>query len=145
MAHIHTHHIHTHTNTHTHMHKYTILPDFVREGITERVLNYSPISNKPVPVFLLFIQKECYQRLILNNIRGRMAFQCGFNFHFSFCAQNQLSKAVLKAICTLSPVNYIFLCYAIFHYESWLFLLGSFIWGGAQSFVCGRNISFFFS
>lgn len=116
---------------------------------TDMISSYNPISNKPAPMFLLFIQRERYQRLTVNDIRGKMAFQSGFNCHFSFCEQNHLSKAFLKAICTCSPVNHIFIFFAVFHHEPLLFFSRSFLEIGvgrwAQSFVCGRNTSFCFA
>lgn len=69
-----TYHMHTQTNTHICPNSHFILTGFARQCDTEMVSSYSPISNKPVPVFLLFIRKACYQRLTLNNIRDKWYF-----------------------------------------------------------------------
>lgn len=51
---------------HTHTHHFDRF--LANKCFTDMVSSYIPISNMPVPVFLLFIQRECYQRLILKDI-----------------------------------------------------------------------------
>lgn len=55
------------SKSHTH-HFDRFLPN---KCFTDMVSSYIPISNMPVPVFLLLIQRECCQRLILKDIRDK--------------------------------------------------------------------------
>lgn len=54
---------------HTHTQHFDRL--LANKCFTDMVWSHIPISNMPVPVFLLFIQRECYQRLILKDIRDK--------------------------------------------------------------------------